>query len=225
MQAEVHFISGYRLDDIVSTYPDIHISVNPNWESQGSLGSLLAAPLNPGQTTYVCYADIVISSDSVRLLSQADGDVNLLADRSWRHRYEGRSDTDLASAEKLCIADNLVVEIGSDIPVEKADGEFVGLVKLSPAAVDHLLEIAESKRQTLGSFGIPRLIQEFQDAGFKVRPIEIEGGWAELNAPQDLARFALGTKADTLERLRPLVRHSCIGEQVTFTVDQWQTDG
>ncbi len=64
MQAEVHFVSGYRLDDIVSTYPDIHISVNPNWESQGSLGSLLAAPLNPGQTTYVCYADIVIASGS-----------------------------------------------------------------------------------------------------------------------------------------------------------------
>ena len=52
-----------------------------------------------------------------------------------------------------------------------------------------------------------------------IRNLEIDGQWAELNAPQDLAHFILGTKAETLERLRPLVRSSIIGQQVQFTVE------
>jgi len=221
MEIEVHFVGGYRLDEVVQAYPHIFISVNPNWESQGPLGSLLAAPLSRDQTTYVCYSDIVVSAEIVRLLQDAAGDVVLVADRDWRHRYEGRSAEDMASAEKLRIVDGRVTELNPLIPVEQTDAEFVGIMKLSPLAVSRLIALRERQRE-LAAYGTPRLIQEFLAAGLDVNPAEIEGGWAELNAPQDLARFVLGTKADTLERLRPLVRQSVIDEQVKFTLAEWK---
>jgi len=223
METETYFVGGYRLDDVVQAYPNIYFSVNPDWESQGPLGSLLTAPLARGQTTYVCYSDIVVSPDIVRLLRDAGGDVALVADRDWRHRYEGRSSQDIASAEKLQIVEGRVTGLDPLIPDDRTDAEFVGIMKLSPLAVDRLIAFRERKSE-LAAYGTPRLIQEFLAEGLEVTPAEVEGGWAELNAPQDLARFVLGTKADTLERLRPLVKQSVIGQQVTFTVAEWNDD-
>ena len=54
--------------------------------------------------------------------------------------------------------------------------------------------------------------------------VDVNGEWAELNAPQDLARFVLGTKAESLERLRPLVKFGQIGDLIRFTYGDWQAD-
>ena len=184
----------------------------------------MVAPLSPDQTTFICYSDIVFSSDVVHLVSEADGDVVLVSDRGWKDRYEGRSTDDLTGAEKVRISGGIISEISRDIGVSEADAEFTGILKLSPLAVRLLISLRETRQQELADHGLPRLVQEFIAAGLNVISVEIDGGWAELNAPQDLARFVLGTKADTLERLRPLVQQSVIGEQVQFTVGEWRED-
>ena len=52
----------------------------------------------------------------------------------------------------------------------------------------------------------------------------VEGDWAELNAPNDLSHFILGTKAETLDRLRPLVTRSTIDAQITISYHEWVSD-
>lgn len=222
--AEFHFVGGYRLETVVKSYPQIHFSVNPNWRTTGSLGSLMTAPLSPDKATYVCYADVVFTSESVDLLRAADGDAVLVVDRTWRDRYEYRTRDDLVAAEKVYSDDGRVVAIGAGLPVDDADAEFTGLLKLSSRAVQHLLALREQDPGRLLAGSIPDLIHDMQMAGLDVRCVETQGQWAELNAPQDLARFVFGTKAETLDRLRPLVQKSIIGEQIRFTVQQWLCD-
>jgi glutamine kinase len=62
------------------------------------------------------------------------------------------------------------------------------------------------------------------ELGLSLETVDVRGEWAELNAPQDLARFVLGTKAESLDRLHPLLRHGRIGRQVSFTQEKWQAD-
>jgi len=193
MEMEVYFVGGYRLDEIVQAYPNIIFSVNPNWESQGTLGSLLAAPLASDLTTYICYSDIVITADIVKLLQDAAGDVVLVADRDWRHRYEARSTEDMASAEKLKIVDGRVTEIDLDIPVEQTDAEFVGIMKLSPRAVSQLITFRE-RQQELAANGMPRLIQEFLAAGLDVTPAEIEAAGPSSTLPRTWPVSSWGQK-------------------------------
>ena len=54
--------------------------------------------------------------------------------------------------------------------------------------------------------------------------MDVNGDWAELNEPADIARFALGTKAQTLKRLRPMVSKSRIEDQFSFTVEEWNVN-
>ena len=56
------------------------------------------------------------------------------------------------------------------------------------------------------------------------------GGWSSQGKrrgprPSAVSRLVLGTKAETLERLRPLLRSAIILPQVRFTVDEWQARG
>lgn len=217
--ADFHFVGGYRIEEVVARYPNIHFSVNPGWRGSGATGSLLSAPLVADRDAYVCYADTVFVPEVVSALANSTADVTLCLDRQWRMRYESRSLEDMQHAEKVVLHAGGRVELGRHLEPANADGEMVGVFRFSASAMAAVKELAGSE---FARRDIPSLITLLSARGFSVNVIENAGRWAELNAPQDLARFVLGTKAETLERLRPLVKICRIGEQVRFTVGQWQ---
>lgn len=225
-EAEFHFVGGYRLEEVVARYPNIYFSVNPEWKRSGAVGSLLSAPLDAGREAYVCYADTVFSPEVVSALEASAADIVLCIDRQWRERYEGRSAEDLARAEKIILRSDGRMELGRRIDPAVADGELVGVFRFSARAITAVKELGrELAGGDIGRSDMPSLISRLASRGLSVCNVENPGRWAELNAPQDLARFVLGTKAETLERLRPLVQASRIGEQICFTADEWRRDG
>lgn len=221
--ADFHFVGGYKVDEVIRAYPNIYFSVNPTWERSGSLGSLFAAPLVSGQETYICYADVVFRPSTVKAIAESTGDVVIGVDRMWRDRYEGRPAEDVAIAEKVCLQDDQVLSVKSALAPEEADAEFIGLCKFSPTAVSEILSLRETSHDELVVSGLPALFDTLARKGFPITAVDVCGDWAELNNPQDLARFVFGTKGETLERLRPLVRKSVVGDQVRFTLAEWNT--
>jgi len=219
---EFHFVGGYRLDEIIRAYPHLHFSVNEAWASSGSAGSLLAAPITPDAPVYVCYADIVFSRTVVEHLHAAGGDVAIGVDRQWITRYPDRTADDLRVAEKVRLDGSAVVEIGRQIAADQADAEFAGVLKLSPRASETVLALETTHGDALRREDIPTLLMRLKAAGLEIHAVDVDGHWAELNAPEDLAHFVLGTKAETLENLAPLVRKSVIGAMERFTVNQWR---
>src|SRR5690606_16585397 len=133
--------------------------------------------------------------------------------RSWLGRIKSRTQSELAKAEKVQICDGHVVAMSTALAAEETDAVFAGLLKLSPVAIEALISMRESARSELSRGGRPLLVERFLEAGLTGRSVEIGERWAELDSPRDLARFVLGTKAETLARLRPLVRRSVIGGQ------------
>ena len=218
--ARVTFVGGYRAGEVASRYPEITFQLNGSWESNGPLGSLLAVPIPAGSTAYISYTDVVYERDLIARLAARRGDAVLLTDQTWRRRYAGRPVVDVARAEKVHLHGDRVTRVGTDLPLSES-AEFVGVVKLGPRATAWLATLRESGAGEWARLGLPALLQALVDAGFEVSAEETQGRWAELNAPQDLARFVLGTKAGTLARLQPLVRNSLILEQHRFTVHEW----
>ena len=216
---EVYFIGGYRINEVTDNYPTIRFLFNSDWAATGPVRSLALMPRDCQAVTYVCYSDIVFRPALVRQLETVESDVVLAVDSGWRVRYERRTQAEMDDAEKVLQSGARVVEIGRQVVTTEANAEFVGLLKFSPAAVDHLHEVLD-RFDTVA--GIPAIIQHLIDEGFTCSGADVAGDWAHLNAPQDLARFVLGTKAESLERLRPLVRHGQIGAQVSFRYSAWR---
>jgi len=220
-EVEVLFVGGYRIADVAGHYPRIRFLFNPDWAETGSAQSLALVPPGGQGSTFVCYSDIVFRPKLVREIDAVRADLVLAVDTAWRTRYDGRSSEDLDLAEKIQLAGDRIVGIGRLVDTEDAFAEFLGLVKLSPAAsrrVHKALEDGVFGR----SAGLPDVIQHLVESGASLALVDAHGDWAELNAPQDLARFVLGTKAESLERLRPLVRKGRIGLQVSFSHSEWE---
>jgi choline kinase/phosphohistidine swiveling domain-containing protein len=219
---EVHFVGGYRFDDVLSEYPKVHFTRNEEWEDTGTVGSLLAAPLPEDSPVYVCYADTIFEAEIVEELDRSDADAVLAVDTVWRDRYEGREEASLERAEKVALSNGAVAGIGRDLRTREADAEFTGLVRLSPSAVAELRTLVEAGSVT-ETDDLPELISELDDR-LSVETLDIGGRWAELETADDISRFVLDTKANTLRRLGTMVEKSTILEQCSFRVDEWHDD-
>ncbi|MGM0632218.1 MAG: PEP-utilizing enzyme [Pseudomonadota bacterium] len=223
LRPRVHFISGYRADEVQQQYPRLRYTHNPAWESTGAARSLLLAPVDTRHDCLVSYADIVFHRHAVDRLAATGGDIVVAVDSQWRRRYAGRTEEDLARCEKVHYTPDGISRLGADLDPALANAEFTGLVRLSAPVMQWLRAHNETLVERFSRAKLAGLIEWLRMQGFGVRAVDLAGDWAELNEPRDLAHFVLGTKAQTLQRLQGLVQCSRIEDQVSFTVGDWQS--
>ena len=224
VQPNFHFVGGYQLDEVTRLYPKLSHSINSNWENTGSVFSMFTAPLPVNSTVYVCYSDIVFRRPVIDRLGKGEGDVVLAVESGWQHRFENRTTDDMAMADKVFLQGNAVMAVGKHLPAQTAHGEFIGLVRFSPKAMEKIVELRDRFGRALQKDHLPELITHLIDAGLDVRAVEVGSDWAALDAPQDLARFVLGTKAQTLARLQPILKTCKIADLLALKLGDWQQD-
>lgn len=222
LQPSVQFIGGYQLDEIRHQYPELNCCLNSVWETTGAVASLFRATLGDCEKCYVSYADILFRESLVRRMDAIDADVLVAVDLRWRDRFEGRSPQDLARCEKVNVCGNVATRLGPDIDPRLADAEFVGLVRFGRRALETLRRQTPEFIELMGQRRVSQLLEVLRMRGSQISVIDVDGDWAELNETSDLARFILGTKAQTLQRLQSLVTKSCIKDQLSFTLGEWE---
>lgn len=217
--SRVTLVVGYEAEAISDTPSGVCSLHNPDWNTTGPVHSFGLVPLEPDAQTWICYADVVFRSDAVAAMRAAEADVVLAVDRHWQHRYDGRHGA-LDKAEKVALAGDRPVSIGATLDLAAAQAEFAGLVRLSARATAVARDCV-----TRGQFSrramLPELLTCLLSSGLTATSVDLAGDWAELDAPQDLARFVLGTKAESLERLSRMDHGGVIGDLVAFTWCDW----
>jgi choline kinase/phosphohistidine swiveling domain-containing protein len=199
---DIHFLGGYHVDQIKDNYPHLNISIVPDWDRKTVLETLLSAPFSY-QSVFVTYSDTIFRNKAINKIAKIDADVVFGVDYNWKKRFESRSKSDIEAAEVLSIN-------GRDV-------EFTGLVKFSSAAS---LLVSELNDENIGNSLID-LIVYLENKGLTVQHYDVGNDWAEFNSQDDIAHFILGTKAETLARLEPVVRKSHIGRQISFSTSEW----
>lgn len=202
---DIHYLGGYHIDEVIKNYPQLNYTVIPNWQNKTVLHTFLKAPFSD-QPAIVAYSDTIFRKEIVLDMLSIDADVVFCVDSLWKERFESRPTEDIHLAETIEIENSLV--------------EFTGLIYFKSESVKYLSDLDEID---VGS-NLIHLISHLGKNGFSIKPFDVLGHWAEFNSPNDIAQFILGTKAETLARLEPLVRHSHIGKQVSFTCERWNND-
>jgi choline kinase len=195
---DVVFICGYRADVIKARYPEFTYVTNHDWQNNNILLSLLMARdyLRGGFVS--TYGDIVYEGAVVQKLVDSSADIALGCDTAWRRRYVGRTQHPETDAEKLRADGKRVVELSRTIASERADGEFIGVMKLSPhGAADFLQAFDRAERGYGGgqfregrSFQKAYLIDllaEMLEQGCAMQREDTAGGYMEIDTLQDLS--------------------------------------
>lgn len=199
---DIHFLGGYHVDEIKDSYPHLNILIIPDWQDKNVLQTLLSAPFS-NQSVFITYSDTIFRNKVINKIANIEADVVFGVDYNWKERFKSRSKSDIEAAEVLTIN-------GRDV-------EFTGLVKFSSAAA---FLISELSPKDVGSSLID-LISYLKNKGLTVVHSNVGNEWAEFNSQDDIAHFILGTKAETLARLEPVVSKSYIGRQISFTTSEW----
>jgi L-glutamine-phosphate cytidylyltransferase len=195
---DVVFVCGYRAEVIKARYPDFTYVTNHDWQNNNILLSLLMAREYLGDGFVSTYGDIVYEGAVVQKLVASTADLTLGCDTAWRRRYIGRTQHPETDAEKLRADGKRVVELSRTIPSEQADGEFIGVMKLSKqGAADFLRAFDQAERSYSG--GLFRegrtfqkaylidLLSEMLEQGTAMQREDTRGGYMEIDTLQDLS--------------------------------------
>ena len=179
-------------------YPNISYYENPNYRENNILRSLFYAEREMDDDFIFSYSDIIFSSDIVTKLMNKTADIALTVDVNWKQRYQGRDLHPISEAELVKLENGQVVKIGKEVVrPDEAHGEFIGLAKFTKSGAESMRtayhRIAEERptapfqhAASLEKAYMTDMIQELVDNGSLVQSSDIEGGWMEIDTPQDL---------------------------------------
>ena len=203
---EVKIAVGYDYHKIIEDHLDhtfLHVT---DWKKGSALHSFLSVASDFKKNTLVMYGDTVFHSETLMEFDELEGDVIVGIDKLWKHRFSGRSKEDIALAEKLNIQ-------------PYGEVEYTGLVKFSSRVMKWILEHRDNYHPKSSFID---LLTDINESGFQVLTYDVAGKWAEMNEPNDLVHFILGSKAETLRRIQAKLEISKICDQITYTWHDWQ---
>jgi choline kinase len=199
---QVIFICGYKAEVIQARYPEFSYVRNEDWPNNNILLSLLYAREHLANGFISSYADIVYKPEAVTSLMASDHDITLVCDTDWRRRYENRSEHPESDAEKMRCDGDRIVELSRNIPSEDATGEFIGVLRMTPAGAARFLHHFDEARREYGDTDpfhegrtfakayLIDLLAKMLAAGEPVHCVRMHGGYMEIDTTQDVGLAA-----------------------------------
>tara|TARA_B100001057_G_scaffold499985_1_gene612820 strand:+ start:2442 stop:5450 length:3009 start_codon:yes stop_codon:yes gene_type:complete len=213
---DIHFVGGYRGDDIIGQYPDLKYHLNEDWDKTGSLSSLLKVPFRRDENIYIFYADILIEKKHVKKILDTPSNIAILGikDEFINNHHSNRNHEYILPKKQKNF-----YSIGFSQKPKKNSLRFGGVLKLSKFSTREIIKI--KKKALKDKDSIIDLLSFFS----KKNSLELVSipsqGWREYYGPDGLAKFLLGTKAETLLKLKPILKKSKIKNVFFFTVEDW----
>ena len=225
--SEISFVGGYKIEEVIEAYPELHYTVNPQWATTHVIGSLRYAMESwKGGDVLLTYADTIFRSQVFNELLGYNNLVTIGIDTEWRKRIQ--QGYLQAQAEKIQLEGYQLKNIGRQgIDPRQADAQFSGLVLLKKEIVHKLyMELVEDGTGILSdNDSLSDLLQLlYGQWDIPITTYDHQGLWAELDSEEDLAQFVFGTKAETLERIQPFVNKAQVCDQIHFPLKQWEKE-
>lgn len=191
---DVIFIGGYHIEKVIRSYPNLKFYYNSNWENGNDLKALSCASDELTGPCVIVRSEVAFNADALQQLLGANVDVAIGVES---------------------------VHSQSDVVASDA---FTGIVVLSEIASKELKRKIESlSKDDNGKNGnMPSLVDAFSELNIPLNFIELADNYKQIHTPQSLARFVFNTKAQTLERLQPLMIKAAILDQCRFTIKEWR---
>ncbi len=206
-KTNITFLSKYKYNEIKKNFPYLNIFKIPNKVKSSILNSFLSIPFR-NKRTVIFYSDTIFDKSIFQLKKNIKYDLIVYVDTNFKNRYPKRPKIDLDKAEIL----------KKNITKLKLNCEFTGILQLN----EKLSLFLKKNKEKINGTNLIDLIKYIKQEKFIVRFIDIKDKWAEFNYDQDIARFILGNKAETLERLKLFNNKFKLPKQIYFSLKEWE---
>ena len=199
---DITIVSGYKSDLI--NFPETTILKNEKYDSTNMVETLFYAKEKMLDSTIVSYGDIIFEKNVLNKLIQSKADFSIIVDKNWKRYWEMRFDDPLNDAESLKIdTDGNITSIGKKAQkIDEIEGQYIGLMKFQNVGLEKIKEFYEkTKSQSTNESNPLNPLVSFQQSfmtdflqalindGCKLKAIEIENGWLELDTVSDYDKY------------------------------------
>ncbi len=189
-------INGYKEDVLRDFLPSYvtHAS-NKNFDSTNMVSTLFCAEEHMDDDILISYADIVYSSEVLKKLINCEDDIAVVVDKKWRKLWQLRMANPLADAETMKLdKDGHILELGKRaVSYDDIEGQYIGLIKISRRLLPQIIDYYHSLDKNAIYDGkdfynmyMTSFLQLIINNIHKVKAIEIDGGWFEVDSAEDL---------------------------------------
>ena len=184
----IGIVTGYRAE-LVAPFAD-RVFNNPRWAETNMVASLFAAAeWLSKEPVIVSYSDIFYAPPTIAALMRADAAIAVSYDPEWRLLWEQRFAKPLSDAETFRLRpDGCLAEIGSKpSSFDEIEGQYMGLLKITPASWDHMRLIVDKcpaeLRDRLDMTGLLSLLIR---QGHSILAVSRQGPWGECDTESDV---------------------------------------
>ena len=193
---DIAVVCGYK-KYVLKNYlkeSDLIFFSNDEYDSTNMVSTLFEAKEYMDDDLIVSYSDIVYKDGVLKKLIDSNQEIAIIVDRKWRELWAKRMENPLDDAETLKIKNGRIIELGKKPKnFHEIEGQYIGLIKFSKSIINNVIEFYEKfdkkvlydgldyKNMYLTSF-----IQMMINNSFQVSPVFIDGGWVEIDTPEDL---------------------------------------
>ncbi|MBU2644987.1 isocitrate lyase/phosphoenolpyruvate mutase family protein, partial [bacterium] len=186
---DITVVGGYKAEAI--QFPNLRVVVNDQYATTGQLASLAKALDSLDQSALIIFGDILFKKYTLQFAIEDPEDVVIIVDSRIDKESPIQSDYVMATEpdrQSYFAEESYVREMVFTAPGDQHDGEFIGILKLSPAAGLKTREFILKRQQEPGfeSLEIRDLITHFIQQGMKVKIQYISGHWVDVNRISDL---------------------------------------
>tara|TARA_B100001057_G_C22870171_1_gene958470 strand:- start:3482 stop:6478 length:2997 start_codon:yes stop_codon:yes gene_type:complete len=220
MNLKTTYVSGFKSVKIKKKFPNLQIIHNKEWNKTGPIFSLDKVPLKANEDIIIMYSDILVRFETFKNLAQSKKDFTCIIDSNYKKRYKYRDKINLYSKEKIFFKDNKNYFF-SDKNYSNKSAELLGLIKIDHSKIEYLKKILAQINTRSNKCKLHHLLEKIRKKN-SIKIVDIKGDWAEINESNDISKFILGTKSETLNRLKSIIKKGKILDQFKFNVLQWK---
>jgi phosphoenolpyruvate phosphomutase len=198
---DITVVAGYRSEAI--DVQGVCVVVNEDWEKSSELTSLACALDAFSDETVLIYGDLLFRTYILNNLMDWDADLLVVVDSSPLEQAQGNSN-DLAYCsspdDRAMYQQKVSLDQVSGLDnwqARKADGRWIGMLRVRGEGRAHLVEALEQLRaeERFENCSVPELINRLVENGHAPQVQYISGHWMDINNLEDLQRagdFAYG---------------------------------
>jgi hypothetical protein len=200
------FVGGYHIQKVVAKFPTLRFAFHQAWERQASVGAMVLGlqSATPGASLVVVMGDVVLRAAAVQAWPSIDA-VGF-------------------GVTRAAIEDGGTWSIQGDRPVAGSTHRSAGVLLVPASLVDRVRAVSAQVLQLDPLAGFDELARALAAASVPLVGVDMTDAAASVQRPRDLASFVLGTKAQTLQRLAPLITGASIPRVFSLTVARWRTE-
>lgn len=223
---EIYSIVGFESEKQLVLQNELNLVFNPYWESRGSAFSLFCLPesvFNFKGRTWIIYADVLFRKENLSSMASVKSSWQIGIDSLGENRTQSRTKDEWINGTEKVFYNGSELTFIKGIQESNCIGELIGPFVFSEKYFKDIYKLKNVvlENEKMGFTDLLNCLFKEKSNIDKELIFDHKGKCAEYNAPEDLARFILGTKAESLIRLRSLVENSNIPQSLTILRDDW----